>query len=91
MYENPLCLLLPRDEGAKEWGYEIRKPEDNVGAKEETIGEMMGRAAKNPLSAAPIVMSMFSTRLVQKKEDQFEVRSIHLSPYDPVRVVNAVP
>ena len=71
VYENPLCLLLPRDEGAKEWDYEIRKPEDNVGAKEETIGEMMGRAAKNPLSAAPIVMSMFSTKRGKKKEDQF--------------------
>ena len=61
-------MLLPKDGGAQEWEYEIRRPEDNDDAKEETMGEMMGRVSKNPISAAPIIMSMFSSK---KKEDQF--------------------
>ena len=32
--------------------------------------DMMSRVAKNPISAAPIIMSAFSSK--KKKEDQFE-------------------
>ena len=71
VWENPLCLLLPKDGGSQEWEYEIRKPEDNVDAPEESIGDMMGRVAKNPISAAPIIMKAFSFKK-QSKEDQFE-------------------
>lgn len=71
VWENPLCLLLPRDGGAKEWDYEVRKPEDNVDAVEETTAEMLGRVAKNPISAAPIIMKAFSFKK-QSKADQFE-------------------
>ena len=60
VWENPLCLLLPKDKGEREWTYEIRTPEDNEGVTEETLGEKAGRIAKNPLSAAPIIMKAFS-------------------------------
>ena len=71
VWENPLCLLLPKEKGAREWTYEIRTPEDNEGVTEETLGEKAGRIAKNPLSAAPIIMKAFSFKKT-KKEDQFE-------------------
>ena len=71
VWENPLCLLLPKNRGAQEWDYEVRLPEDNEGAVEETLGEKAGRIAKNPLSAAPIIMKAFSFKK-GKKEDQFE-------------------
>mmetsp|Transcript_36422 Transcript_36422/g.90823 ORF Transcript_36422/g.90823 Transcript_36422/m.90823 type:complete len:462 (-) Transcript_36422:57-1442(-) len=70
VWENPLCLLLPRDGGAQEWDFEIRKPEDNDGAEEESIGDMVSRVAKNPISAAPIIMKAFSFKKISK-EDQF--------------------
>ena len=71
VWENPLCLLLPKDGGAQEWEYEVRKPEDNEDAPEETVGDKMGRIAKNPMSAAPIIMKAFSFKK-QSKVDQFE-------------------
>ena len=49
----------------------MRKPEDNVDAVEETTAEMLGRVAKNPISAAPIIMKAFSFKK-QSKADQFE-------------------
>jgi hypothetical protein len=55
VWENPLCMLLPRDGGAREWDYEVRRPEDNDDAVEETFGDVVGRMAKNPLLAAPLV------------------------------------
>ena len=67
-WESPLCLLLPRQGGAREWRYDVRKPEDNDEAKEETPKEMLARVAKNPISAAPIIMSAFSTKKKSKAE-----------------------
>jgi hypothetical protein len=67
-WESPLCLLLPRDGGKREWRYDVRKPEDNAEGKEETATEMLARVAKNPISAAPIIMSAFSTKKKSKAE-----------------------
>ena len=71
VWENPLCVLLPRDGGAREWDYEVRTPEDNEGQKEETAGEALKRVAANPIAAAPIIMKAFSFKK-KNKEDQFE-------------------
>ena len=70
-WESPLVLLLPRDGGAREWRYDVRKPEDNEDAEEETPGEILARVAKNPISAAPIIMSAFSSKKTSKA-DAFE-------------------
>lgn len=69
-WESPLCLLLPKHGGAQEWRYDVRFPEDNDTAVPETTQEMMARMMKNPLSAAPIIMSTFSTTK-KSKEEQF--------------------
>ena len=71
VWENPLCVLLPREGGAREWDYEVRRPEDNEEEVEETLGDKLARVAKNPMAAAPIVMKAFSFKNSQK-EDQFE-------------------
>lgn len=43
---------------------------------EESLGDMMSRVAKNPISAAPIIMLAFSTKK-NKKEDQFAFTDPH--------------
>ena len=70
-WDSPLCLLLPRDGGAREWRYDVRRPEDNEDVAEETPSEMLKRVARNPISAAPIIMSAFSTKK-KSKADAFE-------------------
>ena len=67
-------MLLPRDGGAREWTYDVRRPEDNVeDDAKKTAGsqfkETMDKIKANPMSAAPMVMQAFSTK---KKEDKFE-------------------
>tara|TARA_B110000977_G_scaffold166839_2_gene214974 strand:+ start:1835 stop:3169 length:1335 start_codon:yes stop_codon:yes gene_type:complete len=70
-WESPLCLLLPKDGGQQEWKYDVRLPEDNDDVTPETPQEMLQRAVKNPLSAAPTIMSFFSTTK-KSKEEMFE-------------------
>ena len=70
-WDSPLCLLLPRDGGAREWRYDVRRPEDNEDVAEETPSEILKRVARNPISAAPIIMSAFSTKK-KSKADAFE-------------------
>ena len=73
-WDKPLVVLLPRDGGAREWTYDVRRPEDNVeDDAKKTAGsqfkETMDKIKANPMSAAPMVMQAFSTK---KKEDKFE-------------------
>jgi len=91
-WDKPLVVLLPRDGGAREWTYDVRRPEDNVeDDAKKTAGsafkETMEKIRANPMSAAPMVMQAFSTK---KKEDKFEAQdpnymtrgSPELSPSD---------
>ena len=75
-WDKPLVVLLPRDGGAREWTYDVRRPEDNVeDDAKKTAGsafkETMEKIRANPMSAAPMVMQAFSTK---KKEDKFEAQ-----------------
>jgi hypothetical protein len=75
-WDKPLVVLLPRNGGAKEWTYDVRRPEDNVedDSKKTTGSQLMSTLEKikaNPMSAAPMVMQAFSTK---KKEDKFEAQ-----------------
>ena len=75
-WDKPLVVLLPRDGGAREWTYDVRRPEDNVeDDAKKTAGSQfkatMEKIRANPMSAAPMVMQAFSTK---KKEDKFEAQ-----------------
>ena len=68
VWENPLVMLLPRNGGAKEWRYDVRKPEDNDvggGGGDNNAAMMMDKLKKvvaNPMMAGPMVMNAFSAR-----------------------------
>ena len=47
---EPLCVLLPRDGGAREWDYEVRTLEDNEGQRRKPRGR---RSSASPPTPSP--------------------------------------